>query len=379
MVGFENLSPNPEAAWFADAMSDEVLALLVRLPGVSVAARLPRTTPDARDAARQLGAELLLQGSARREEGRFRLRSRLLDVVTGSELWTRDVDQPLSRILEGPGQAVAGLGGEAVKPPTGHAEAYDSYLRGRALLAGAAYGSAALALAKAVELDPNFAPAYALLSQVRSYHYRYIRPDPGALDLAAAAADQALRLAPNLPESLVALAILRACHGNWDEALHHATKALEQRPNDPWTQVALSWVQTWRQPPDPEQVRGHAEEALRLAPELGPAYAQLARGLILAGRHTEADAALQRAAALLPGNFLPRLVRAEYHLSLREYPQARQELDTTLFLTPEAPLPRFYLACLQAAEDPTAELLAACEAAGEDAWNPFCVCSRSGL
>ena len=173
----------------------------------------------------------------------------------------------------------------------------------------------------------------------------------------------------------MALAVVRECQGNWDAALEAASRALEKHPNDPWTQLTLSSIHTWRRSPDPDRVRGHAEEALRLAPELGPAYVQLARGLILAARHTEADATLQGAAALLPNSSLLRLAGAEYHLGLRQYAQARQELETTLSLTPESPLAGFYLACLEASEDPSEEAQAACEAAQQGESNPFCVCS----
>jgi TolB-like protein/cytochrome c-type biogenesis protein CcmH/NrfG len=375
MVSLDNLSPSPEAAWFAEAMSDELLAELVQLRSVSVVARLPRASADAGESARQFGAELLLQGSARLEENRFRLRLRLLEVVTGQEAWSGDLDRPLDRILEALAWMVSGLGPAAV-PATPQPEAYYQYLLGRALLARAAYEDSAGALAKAVELDPNYAAAHALLAQARAHHYRSLRPDPATLDLAAAASDQALRLAPDRPESLLALAVVRGCQGNWNEALDSASQALEKRPNDPWIQVALSWIHTWRRPADPDRVRGHAEEALRLAPELGLAYVQLARGLILASRHTEADAALQRAAALLPDSFLAHLAGVEYYLSLQQYAQARSELDTILALTPESPLARFYLACLQAAEDPTEEAQTACQAAQEEDPSPFCACSR---
>jgi adenylate cyclase len=375
LVGLENLSSSPEAGWFAEAMSAELLGEIVRLRTVSVVGCLPRGSADAQDGARQLGAELLLRGGARLEEDRFALRLLLVDAVTGQELWSGELDRPLDRILEAPAWMLSGLGPGAAPPATSQPEAYYQYLQGRAMLARGAYENSAAALAKAVELDPGFAAAHALLAQARAHHYRSIRADPATLDLAAAAAELALRLAPGRPEALVALAVVRGCQGSWNEALESASQALEKSPNDPWIQVTLSWIHTWRQPADLERVRGHAEEALRLAPDLGPAYVQLARGLILTARHTEADAALQRAAALLPDSFLPHLAGAEYHLSLRQYAQARNALETTLALTPEAPLPRFYSACLQAAEDPSEETQTACDAAQEEHASPFCGCS----
>ena len=335
---FENADGNPDTAYFADAMTTEVAARVALLQNLSVLSHLPRDTRDPRDAARQLGADLLLQGSARREAGRGRLSAKLLDTTTGDTVWSESLDRPLT-------------------------EAYDYYLRGRAQLFAFSFDLSLQMLTKSLEMDPNHTAAYALLAQAHAYHYRYVRSDPARLDQAALAAERALQVASDLPETQLALAIVGACQGHWDDGLGPARKALDIRPTDPWTQLTLSWIHANLQPPDPDQIRAHAEEALRFAPELGPAYVQLADGLMLAGRFSEANAALQRALTLMPDNVLPHLGIAKLYLSQTQYPQAQQELDTVLSLTPEAPLPLFYLACLNAVQGQTEQALIAWEAA----------------
>ncbi len=348
---FEDLDGSPDTAYFAAAMTDEVAARIALLQNLSVLSHLPRATGDPRDAARQLGADLLLEGSAQRDAGRGRVSARLLDTTTGATVWSDSQERPFT-------------------------EAYDYYLLGRAHLAAFSLDLSLQMLTKALELDPNNATAYALLGQAHAYHYRYLRWDPARLDEAALAVERALQVAPDLPETQLALAILDACQGRWDDALGAAQKSLQIRPNDPWTHLTLSWIYTHRQPPDPDQIREHAEEALRFAPELGPAYVQLAGGLLLAGRFTEAGAALQRALTLMPDSFLPHLGIAELQLSQAQYPQARQELDTALSLTPEAPLPLFYLACLHAAQGHTEEALTAWEAAVQKGFHDWDLARR---
>jgi len=348
---FENLDGKPDTTYFADAMTTEVAARIALLQNLSVLSHLPRATRDPRDAARQLGADLLLQGTARRDAGRGRLSVKLLDTTTGDTVWSESQERPFT-------------------------EAYDYYLRGRLHLTAFSFDLSLQMLTKALELDPNHAPAYALLAQAHAYHYRYLRSDPARLDQAALAVERALQVASDLPETQLALAILGACQGHWDDALGPARKALAIRPADPWTHLTLSWIYTNRQPPDPDQIREHAEEALRFAPELGPAYVQLAAGLLLAGRFSEAGAALQRALTLMPDSILPHLGIAELHLSQTQYPQAQQELDTALSLTPEAPLPLFYLACLHAAQGHPEEALTAWETAVQKGFHDWDLAHR---
>lgn len=338
VLPFENVGGSPDTSYFAEAMTDEVLAGVALRYSLSLLARLPKATRDPRDAARQLGADLLLEGTARREAGRGRLSSSLLDITTGATVWSQTEDRPFT-------------------------EAYDDYLHGRAYLTTLVLDPSLQMLAKAVELDAHYAAAHAWLAAAYALHYRYVRSDPARLDQAAAALDGALRLAPDLPETKVAQALLGACQGAWEEAVDPASKALDLRPTDPWTHFILSWIYTYRQPPDPDRIRHHAEEALRFAPELGPAYVSLAHSLVLTGHFAEADAALQRALALLPDSFLPHLGRAQLHLSQAQYLPAEEELATALALTPEGPLPLFYTACLHASQGHTEEALTAWESA----------------
>ncbi len=348
---FENAGGSRDTAYFADAMTDETAARIALLQNLSVLSHLPRATRDPRDAARQLGADLLLQGSVQREAGRGRLSVQLLDSTTGATVWSESQERPIP-------------------------EAYDYYLRGRAHLAAFSFDLSLQMLTKALELDPNHAAAYALLAQAHAYHYRYLRSDPARLDQAGLAVERALQVAPDLPETQLALAIFGACQGHWDDALGTAQKSLQIRPHDPWTHLTLSWIYAHRQPPDPDQIREHAEEALRFAPELGSAYVQLAGGLLLAGRLSEAGAALQRALTLMPDSFLPHLGIAELYLSQAQYPQVRQELDTALSLTPEAPLPLFYVACFHAAQGHTEEALTAWEAAVQKGFHDWDLARR---
>ncbi len=379
---------DPEGEYLARGFTDDLLLHLSALGYLSPVPR-PASRREARDAARELGADLVLEASLDRAGERLRLAARLTDVATGAELIAPDLERPLQEAAAIPAAlaaAIAGvLGIPAVRtaglgPVSGSAQAYDYYLQGRRYLWDShradAYELSGQALARAVQADPGYALAYAALAQVEAQSYWNIRAEAARLDQAEAAASRALELAPDLPEAWLALAQVRACRGDWNQAAAYAGRALEQRSSDAWIHATLSWIYTWRQPPDPDAVRRHAEEAVRLAPDLGPAHVQLARGLAMAGRHGEAGAALERALEWMPNSFLPHLGLAELYLATSRYGPAREELEIAVSLVPDAPLPCFYLACLNAAEGRTEDALEAWEAAAAKGFHEWDLAAR---
>lgn len=376
VLPLENAGGSPETEYFSRGLTADLAARLAALRYLSVMPPPARSERDPRDAARALGADLVLQGSAARYDNRFRLRTRLVEAAGGAELAAASFDEPLSKVFDAQAQTVAeiarAMGIPAVPvsgsaPPGRNVQAYDSYLQGRRYLWDShradVYELSLKALTKAVQIDPGYALAYAAIAQVHARWYLDIRVEPDRLGWAEAAATRALELAPGLAPAILAFALVRASQADWEEGLEHARKALELGPGDPWTHVALAWMFERRQPPDPESVRQHAEEAIRLAPDLGPAYVELAAALALNGRHSEAEAALHRSLEVMPNSFLPHLGLAQLYLAMSSFASAREKLDTARALVPDAPLPSFYLACLEAAEGRTEEALAAWESA----------------
>jgi TolB-like protein len=226
ILPFENLSPNPANAFFADGLHEEILSTLAqRLPSAEVISRTTmmsyRHDPPKPLAtvARELGASHLIEGSVRREANNVRLTLQLIDARTDRHIWSQNYDRTLASALtlqsEVAGEVASQLlvrfaGGQHDDPgfTTQSPEAYDAYLKARIAMYSTYTDASPLDewerilrdLDGAVAHDPNFAPArllrmYVGLSMfVNSYDKSDVRVRQIRDDLAAAQ-----RLAPNHP------------------------------------------------------------------------------------------------------------------------------------------------------------------------------------
>jgi serine/threonine protein kinase/Tfp pilus assembly protein PilF len=233
VLPFENFSGDPQNAYFADGIQEEILTRLAKIADLKVISRTstqqyqnkPR---DLAEIAKQLGVANIVEGSVQRAAGQVRVNVHLINAQTDSHLWAENYDRKLtdifgveSEIAKGIAETLqAKLSGReeqalAVKP-TNNPEAYDAYLRGLAFEArnySSSFrpdlvGKAGGFYERAVQLDPNFAVAWARLS--RADAHRYFSSDlditsAARRDAAKRALDNAQRLAPDSPETLLAL------------------------------------------------------------------------------------------------------------------------------------------------------------------------------
>src|SRR4030095_2299001 len=227
-----NLSPDPNNAYFAEGIHEEILTRLASIAGLKVISRTSteqyQSKPrNLREIARQLGVENILEGSVQKAADQVRVNVQLINAQTDSHLWADTYDRKLtdifgveSEIAKGIAQSLqAKLTGReeqalAIKP-TNNPEAYDAYLRG--LSFEARYYSSGFPIdlekkaisffERAVQLDPNFAPAWARLSRANAdLYYFQIEPNPAIWrDAAKRALENAQKLEPNSPETLLAL------------------------------------------------------------------------------------------------------------------------------------------------------------------------------
>jgi TolB-like protein/Tfp pilus assembly protein PilF len=232
VLPFENLSRDPDNAYFADGVQDEILTNLVRIADLKVIARTSAMqyksglARDLRKIGHELGVANVLEGSVQRSGNRVRVNAQLVDAGTHRELWGQTYDRDLADVfaiqseiaMTIASQLRAKLTGReeqvlAVKP-TNNPEAYDAYLRGVASEARSyssslpsASSEAAGFYERAVQVDPKFALAWARLSRVdANLYFGGLETTPGARrDGAKRALENAQKLAPNLPETLLAL------------------------------------------------------------------------------------------------------------------------------------------------------------------------------
>jgi TolB-like protein len=225
VLPFDNLSRDPDNAYFAVGIQDEILTRLAKIASLKVISRNSTQQYAARpnnlpDIARQLGVANILEGSVQKAGDQVHINAQLVRAATDEHLWAESYDRKLENIF-GVEAEVAAAVADALKAklsgaeqtaleqkPTNKPEAYDAYLRGIALLREDVHLlrlKAIQPLEEAVRLDPNFAIAWAMLSRANSEAYNS-RATADRRAAAQAALDNAVRLKSDAPEVRLAQA-----------------------------------------------------------------------------------------------------------------------------------------------------------------------------
>jgi TolB-like protein/Flp pilus assembly protein TadD len=231
VLPFENRSDDKANAYFADGIQDEILTRLSKIADLKVISRTSTRQYQSRPAnlreiAKQLGVATILEGSVQRVADQVRVNVQLIHAQSDSHLWANSYDRKLTdifgveteiakRIAESLQAELTGREEQALAvKPTANPEAYDAYLRGLAF--DARYSSsyspdhmreAAAFYERAVQLDPDFALAWARLSRENGRIY-FNCDDTTCIarrDAAKRALENAQKLEPNSPETLLAL------------------------------------------------------------------------------------------------------------------------------------------------------------------------------
>jgi serine/threonine-protein kinase len=250
VLPFASLSTDPENEFFAEGITEEILNALSQITDLRVAGRSSSFSfkgkhQDLRQIGEALNVRTVLEGSVRRAGSRVRITAQLVDVTDGYHLWSERYDREIADVFavqdEIAGAIAAKLqttlaAGAAARAQrvTENIEAYQAYLKGRALLyrRGASTRQGMVMMQKALELDPTYALAWAGLADAYSLlgYYGNIPPDEASAK-AREAVEQALRHGPDLAETHTARA-LRALLFDWDWVMSRQSflKALELNP-----------------------------------------------------------------------------------------------------------------------------------------------------
>ena len=228
VMPFENRSEDKANAYFADGVQDEILTLLSKIADLKVISRTSTQQYQGKprnliEIAKQLGVANILEGSVQKVADQVRVNVQLVNAQTDSHLWAETYDRKLTdifgveseiarRIAESLQAKLTGHEEQALAvKPTNNPEAYDAYLRGLAFEARKLQSfdtpmKAVDSYERAVQLDPNFALAWARLSGAHAFVY-FIPLDTAAArrDAAKRALENAQRLQPNSPETQLAL------------------------------------------------------------------------------------------------------------------------------------------------------------------------------
>jgi TolB-like protein/tetratricopeptide (TPR) repeat protein len=322
VLPFVNLSSDREQEYFSDGLSEELINLLAQVPELRVSARTSSfyfkgKTILVADVARTLGVANVLEGSVRKSGKTVRVSAQLVRADNGYPIWSATYDRPLTDIFKIQddiassvigGLKVALLGAPLPRATrTASTEAYTIYLQATALTY-AGHGAADFArgrelLQHSLQLDPNFAPAWAALGANLDVDASLF----GSLPISQASAqahvaiDRALRLDPNLAEAHRALArVLFQLDWNWEAAGPEIRQAIALEPGNAENYRVASYL---------AMTLGRFDDALEMiqrAVVLDPlqAWSHLVTGYVTyrMGKFDEADLAYRRALKLAPGS-----------------------------------------------------------------------------
>lgn len=260
VLPFENLSPDPENAFFCDGVHEDVITALAKIHDLKVISRTSVLGYKGDDLnLKQVGAELgvahVLEGSVRRAGNRVRVTAQLIDARTDEHLWAETYTVDLTDVFTVQSELATAIT-TALKAtlssveksliarrPTDNQEAYDLYLRARSIEeSGPQFPTAreqtafqASLYEQAVALDPNFTQAYVqmCIAHGRVYWFGDVDPASARPARAKAALDRVLQLAPDTPEARLAQgAYAYSCENDWAQALAYFQAAAAGLPND---------------------------------------------------------------------------------------------------------------------------------------------------
>ena len=357
VVPFANVSKAADAEYFSDGMTEELITALSRIDGLRVVARsssfaFKGKEGDAREIARQLGVQHLLEGSVRQTGNRLRITAQLVDGSNGYHVWSETYDREVLDVFVVQQEIARAIASRLASPPAEPQRvqraspeefaAYDLYLKANFHFSQAMTSGSEPMLQKAVALyeqaiarNPNFAAAYSGLADAYT-HFEIV----GAAELeerhnkAEVAARKALQLDPNLAEAHVALGDVLFHHGkDAAGAEREFRRAIELNPNlaEARYYYGVLLLSEYRL----DEALAQNRIALQLSPQDASARWAYGQALTFARKYPEAIAVLEGAVKIDPQAAGPLFELAVARSMNGEHEKAVAEWNRALTLTPQ--------------------------------------------
>jgi len=318
----QNFSENREDEYFAAGLTEDITTHLSKLSNLLITSRsdveqFKGRPVSVKDVAERLRVSHILEGSVRKYGNKIRVTCQLIKASDGYHVWADSYDRQLDDLFDIQTDVAKSVARalkvtlipdeleRVEKKPTLSVQAYGHYLQGRECFFGGAYARvslqrAASAFEKALEIDPEFAMAYAGLSDIYVSYVMYsLDPRRSWLEKAECALERALALDPNLAEAHRSRARLFYTMGQIDTAIQEV------------------------------------EEAVRINPNYGEAWRLLGQYYIVAGQHSRAEDALMKALRVKPTeSTLFEAIIELYSYSGKEE-RVREYFDTATRIRPD--------------------------------------------
>jgi TolB-like protein/Flp pilus assembly protein TadD len=324
VLPFQNLSADPENAFFTDGIQDEILNDLAKIADLKVISRTSvmqyktGVKRNLRQIANELGVVHVVEGSVQRAANRVRVSAQLIDARSDTHVWVEKYDRDLADVFVIQSEIAQKIADQLQaklssnekarldRRPTQNPNAYllflqaDDYANRKDMFRDTPLKAEPL-FEQAIKLDPNFALAFAGLSMTESWLYHSFDPVPARRKKARLNADEALRLQPDLPEGHLALGF-SYYYGDrdYERALAEFEIAKRGLPNNAHVYSAIGSIQR-RQ-----------------------------------GKWTESTANLEKAAALDPKNVSILINLASSYIPLRNFEAADKTVDRAITVSPQS-------------------------------------------
>ncbi len=358
VLPFDNMSGDPGQDYFSDGMTEDIITDLAKVAGLIVIARNSSFAYkgkkfDIRDVARELNVRFVLEGSIRHAGNRVRVTAQLIDATSGAHVWAERYDRDLTDIFavqDDLTQRIVSALKVTLSPAEkarivesgapANVEAHDHFIRARELLLGATqnretFEQAVAALNRAIELDPNYAQAYAGLAwaYVLDYTNQWTKAADRALDIARGYADQAVEKDPREPLARFASAMVAGRQRDMARGVAEANAALALSPNYSPARGLLASFELFAG--RPLEAIAQMERNMRLDPVVSQQGLQfLGMAYLVAGKYETAALIFKQRLMLAPMSDSARSLLASALGHLGEPGEARRVWDELKAINP---------------------------------------------
>jgi adenylate cyclase len=309
VLPFVDMSPDKDQGYFCEGVAEEILNALTKIESLHVAARtssfqFKEGEGDIRQIGKSLGVKTILEGSVRKSGNQLRVTAQLIKVADGYHLWSKSFDQELKDIFAIQDEIATCIAQSlldtltAIKTTSSRdVQAYEHYLRGRQFFNRFRKKDIDFArqmFRQAIDIDPEFALAWAGYADCFSFLMMYVDPKDSYCEEAGKASERALELSPELAEA-------------------HASRGLAYLISEEF-----------------EQAEAEFEKALELNPSLFEAYYYYGRARFHQGDLEKAADMFAKAAAVNPDDYQSRLLRVQILRGLGRMDEALVEAKQSI-------------------------------------------------
>lgn len=347
VLPFRDLSPEKDQDFFGEGIAEDIISNLTKIKGLHVVARtssfsFKNSQEDIKEVGRKLGVGSILEGSVRKIDDRIRVIVQLIDIESGYHLWSERYDRVMKDMFEIQDEISLSItdrlevkigddmSAAQAKHQTENPDAYCQYLKGRFfwnMRTGESLKKAIEFFQKALEIDDNYALAYAGLSDVYRALPDYTSLPPGeAFEKARDLANKAIKIDSSLSEAHTSLAVVLNNMFDWEGAEREFKKAIESNPGyataHHW--FALYYMYRARFAEAIEEIN----EAYSLDPLSLPINRDIGTVHYYAGHYDKAIEALNKTLELDPNFSLVHELLGRVFLKKGMYKEALKEFET---------------------------------------------------